>query len=328
MKKYPSIRYPGDEETHGIFADGTLHILEKIDGANFRFKYHNGGLYCGSRNVEFVDKSGDSIDLLPIEEVNEQFRHVIQYLYTVIDMAELSSVYAADDESRPVFFGEAMHVHSIDYDAWEGQEPAVDGDFPNFIGFDIWDPAKEKFLHWDLVSAIYGGLGLETVPVVETTPATGFDPDEYDIPQSAYREADPDVDTEFDRDGLAEGVVLRNDDTGHRAKLVHDSFREKNAIAFNHAKKAQSEAGRFVATYVTDARVRKQVHKLVDEGDWDEPEMPMMPELVPAVMKDVMAEEGWTILQDDIDLTEETKGEIRSKASGKCATVLQTMVNQ
>lgn len=37
MKKFPKIRYPNDSATDGVL-DGYIYVLEKLGGANFRFR--------------------------------------------------------------------------------------------------------------------------------------------------------------------------------------------------------------------------------------------------------------------------------------------------
>lgn len=325
MKKYPKIKYPSHEATDGLLAAGEVRFIEKYDGGNFRFRYKDGGLLMGSRNVEF-SKQGDP---LPYEEVNKAFRHVHRYLYNEVDFDALERHHEAYEDGL-VFFGEAMHTHSIDYDAWDGQEPDIESDVPNFVGFDVFDRASGEFLDWDTCVDIYGDIGLRTAQVYQTVPVedlTLSDLDEYEIPQSEFREPDPDTDTRFDRKGLAEGVVLRNDDTNVRAKIVHPEFKEKNAIAFEDKSKARTEAGKFIAQYVTTGRIRKHAHKIVDDPDteYDDLEMSMMELLPRRVLTDIMEEEGWEILGNDIELTEDSKYEIRSKASKKCARILRKM---
>lgn len=326
MKKYDKIRHLGHEKTDGIFSDGAVRILEKIDGANFRWQYHekSGGLLCGSRNFVFwePDESGEG----KIPQGNEQFRHVIEYLYNEIDFNRLKTYHRKYGDL--VFFGEAMYKHSLDYDAWEGKHPDIGGDVPNYLGFDIWDPGEGEFLRFDAVRGIHEDLGLQTVPDLGVKWCDEIEKEDLEIPESDFREPEPDADTEFDRKGLAEGIVIRNDDLGIRAKRVHEVFKEKNAIAFEDPGKAQTTAGKWVAGYVTKARIRKQIHKLVDEGDYAGPEMEMMEELPQAVLEDVMAEEGWEIICSNRDLTKETKDEIRSKTSRKCVRVLKNVINK
>lgn len=325
MRKYPKIRYPSHESVDGIFSRGEIVVLEKIDGANFRFTYHEDtdSLLFGTRNVVFSEDG----EPLPKEECNSQFHHVIEYLQDRVDTDVFRDINPTDGEQL-VWYGESMHKHSIDYDAWGGQEPDIDGPIPNYIGFDIWDPNKGEFVPHDMVKQLHELLGLCTVPIVEWVNADDFSADDAEIPESHFREPDPDAENEFDRRGLAEGVVVKNVDLDIRTKVLHDEFKEKNAVTFNDTSKAQTEAGRFVAKYVTDARVEKMIHKTVDETEYGY-EMTMMEALPRRVLEDIMVEEGWEIMTDDIELDEDIKYQIRKKTSSKCARILkQTLQTQ
>lgn len=323
IPKYPKLRYPGDESVFWseLFAEDTdVVVMEKLDGANSRFRWTGDEWLFGSRNVLFHEDG----DPLSLEECNEQFRHAIEYVRT------LANTDVDYDLARYSFYGEAMHTHSIDYDAWDGRHPDIDGSIPNVIVFDVYDHDEGAFVDRDALVELTLDQGFRT-PSYWTGSAAGIesrvqdDPEEL-IPESEFRDPDPEADTEFDQRGLAEGVVLRNVQTGEKAKLVHQSFKETNAMAFESPSQAQTEAGRFVATYVTDARIEKQVHKLIDEGDYDGVAMDMMSELPRRVLTDVMAEEGWELLTNDVELTEDVKGEIRSKSSKQCVRTLKELL--
>lgn len=321
--KYPKLKYPSHEVNDGLLAEGELVIMEKLDGGNFRFKFYEGGLLCGTRN-HVLHKDGVA---LPEEDFPKAFRHVLRYLYDIIDFEVLESI--EDDLGELWFYGEAMHKHSIDYDAWMGQEPAVDDDVPNFVGFDIYAVEQETWLSWDETVEVYDRLGLTTPRVCERTPVEEFNAETFEIPQSEYRTPDPGAETDFHRLGLAEGVVIRNDHLGMKAKLVHPEFKEVNAEVFGEPKKAQSEASKFVATYCTTARIRKTAHKLVDDPEYEYEAlcMEMMRDLPREVLVDIMAEEGWDIITNDIDLDVDTKGEVRNRTSKKCARFLKGSLN-
>ena len=315
MKKYPSIKYPTHEKTDGLLTEGDeIVIQEKVDGANFRYTVdEDGEITFGSRNCVNPD---------------EQFEHAEEYVERTLDFDSLSNY---DDFEDIVFFGEAMHKHSIDYDAWEGREPDIESDFPNVIGFDIWDDKIDDWMDFDMAMNIFEDIGFETAPIICRKESSEITEEDKKVPESEYRNPDPDAESDFNRRGLAEGIVIRNIDKDIRAKVVHDEFKEKNAMSFNDKSKAQTEAGKFVATYVTDARVEKMIYKLVDEGEYDSPKMPMMEDLPRRVIEDVFEEEGWNFICNrekvEIELDKEGKSEIRSKASDKCARILKEIVN-
>lgn len=197
-----------------------------------------------------------------------------------------------------------MVEHTLDYD-WAA--------VPQFLGYDVWLAAEERFASWDRTREVFDAIGLPTVPEVERVPVEAFpvDRDGGDvtvddaIPESAYR------------DEIAEGVVLRNDDVGVRAKVVSEAFRERR-----DAGGGDSGAERVAERFCTPMWVRKAARRLRDEGDYDRLEMPMMEDLPMAVVEDVWAEEGAEIARTDwtVDMAE-----LRSVVASRCVPVLKEM---
>jgi hypothetical protein len=299
MKKFPKIRYPGDSATDGIL-DGPVVVMEKLDGANFRWRWDDDMLYIGTRN-HWYHESDDNIP--------HAFSHAIDHIKHSSENPQRFEDYT--------FFGEAMHLHSLEYENVDYEVPdkgsAYPADLtPNVFVFDAWDNEADEWAHYNDVMQMTNQMGLTPAPPLEYG-----DPNELSL----------DVPDESVLGGPPEGIVVRRLDGTVRSKKVTDDFKEKNATTFNDAKKAATDAGEFVATYVTDARVEKHAHKLVDEGEYDELQMQMMERLPEAVLRDVFAEHGWEILNSSRDLPAETKDEIRSRASKKCARVLKEQLN-
>ena len=318
MKKYPKLRYPNHEDAEGLL-DNPEHrvvVQEKLDGANFRFTVDDdGAILWGTRNT---------MQPKEIEESNKAFRHAVRYLYRTIDFEALEQDGISDSL---VFYGESMHKHSLDYDAWEGKHPELGSDMPNVIIFDVWCDADKRWLGHTEMEEVCAAVGLETAPVLFEGTVDGLPLDELKAAESAYRTPQKDADNDFDLRGLAEGVVIKNQDADVMAKLVHPQFKEKNAIAFNDPKKAKREGAGdgavFVASYVTDARIAKHAHKLIDQGHYGSICMEMMERLPKAVLRDVMEEEGWDIICNEIDLTVEAKEYIRKQTCKKCVRWLK-----
>lgn len=193
MRRYPSIprvaNAPG-----GLLEDGHLWLVEKVDGANFRFQL------CESGALRFGDRSRVYDDA---DEMPAAYAHAVRHVRDRLDRDALRR--AVDDVEDVVFFGEAMHHHTIDYD-WART--------PSFLGFDVWSEQEEAFRPPDATEKIHERLGLQPVNVFEREVNTrDFDPDDYAIPSSKWR------------DGSAEGVIIR-DKQGRRAKLLHPDYRE------------------------------------------------------------------------------------------------------
>lgn len=291
LKRYPKLRYPGEEDTRGLFADGEVYIQEKLDGSNFRFTY-DGAFTFGSRNT-----AGENLH-------TEQFEAAIEYIRETADAETLDSIQA--DRGPLVFFGEAMNPHTISYE-WEQT--------PEFIGFDVWAGEDEVFLHPDDAQGIFDALGLSVAPIVDTVPAEQWGVYDFEVPQSAFY------------DGLAEGVVFKNPTTGTYGKFVRDEFKEKNKETFGASKKTDlSETELTVEEYVPPARIRSVAHQLVDDGEWDSLQMEMMEDLPAAAIRDMAAEEAGELFMTEsrtLDL-----GAFRSQVSGRCASVLRQMLDE
>lgn len=228
MKKFPSIPRVANAPER-LFEEGHLWLLEKVDGANFRFQLRRSGLVrFGDRNRVYDDPT----------DVPEPYQHAVRHVQENLDREALRT--AVDDVESVVFFGEAMHHHTIEYD-WERT--------PSFLGFDVWDANVETFRPPDAVEQIFERLGLQSVNVFERERrARDFDPDSYEIPQSAWY------------DGPAEGVVVR-DKRGRRAKLLHPDFREvEETIPVDASPTA------LAAKYATRRRLEKRAHALETQG--------------------------------------------------------------
>ena len=226
MKQFPSIPRVANAPD-GLFDSGHLWLLEKVDGANFRFQLRQSG------QLRFGDRS--RIYETP-DDVPDSYQHAVRHVRTELNRSALRE--AVDDVETVVFFGEAMHQHAIDYD-WERT--------PSFLGFDVWSATEERFLPPDTVEQIFERLGLEPVNVFERERnARDFDPDSYTVPQSAWY------------DGLAEGVVVRNKQ-GQRAKLLHPDFREVDDTV-----PVDGSASELAEKYATQRRFDKLAAKFED----------------------------------------------------------------
>ncbi|AGF91237.1 hypothetical protein HAPG_00051 [Halorubrum phage GNf2] len=309
MEKFPKIRYPSDPETDGLH-NGEVVVTEKLDGANFRFCWdRDNGLRVGSRNHTY-----DADD----ENTPKAFRHAVEYVEQQIDAAPPDKVSVIEGVT---FYGEALHLHSLQYDGIDyynpskgSPHPPLDSDTPNVVLFDA--RRDGEWLGWDEFAELVSLTPFTTTEVLERG-----NPDELSF-------AVPD---ESIFGGQPEGIVARRVDGTVRAKKVTDDFKEKNGQAFNNPTEAQSDAGSFVAAYITDERVLNIAHKLVDEGEYEAMKMDMMADLPREVLKDAMAENGWELLTSggfEGQWHDDFKGEVRSKASKKCARVLKTELQQ
>lgn len=292
MKRYPKLRYPGHEEVQDIDSTGSIVITEKLDGSNFRFTYtEDDGYTFGSRNT-----FGDSLNC-------DQFSDPIAYVEETCDVDTLVTL--QEDYGQLVVFGEAMLPHTISYE-WEQT--------PLFVGFDVWNIDKQVFHHTEHSKEIIEDIGLPFTPIIDEVAVDDLDGWDRGIPQSAYY------------DGKAEGIVMKNHDTSTYCKIVRDDFKEKRDIKFGGKNRSLSDTEKIVEEYVTPARVESVAHQLVDDGEWNTIELPMMEILPEAVLRDTMAEEGGNlVMQENVEID---TGELRSQVSKRCVGVIKHMMDK
>lgn len=295
MKKYPSLNYPGDSGTEGLFTEGIIVIQEKLDGANFRFTWEpEDGITYGSRRTW-----GDGLN-------KEQFHDPIRYVDSHADREALSEQH--DEHGQLVYFGEAMLPHTISYD-WE--------ETPDFLGFDVWSVEAQEFLPVNQTYHLFEEIGLPKAPLIDKVNADNWDDYDFEVPESQYF------------DGKAEGVVFKNHTTDVYAKYVREDFKEKNKKTFGKPKKYQeSGAEKLAYQYITEARIEKAAYRLRDEGEWDYDslKMEMMRDLPEEVIRDMADEEAGNVFMEEnweIDTQE-----FRSVVSSRCAEVLRRMIDR
>jgi hypothetical protein len=259
MMKFPSIPRVVNAPD-GLLEEGHLWLLEKLDGANFRFQLQQSGLILfGDRSRVYEDP-----DAIPAP-----YQHAIRHIREHLDRDALRS--AVDTVEDVVFFGEAMHQHTISYD-WERT--------PSFLGFGVWSVDAGAFYPFDTVERIFGRLGLEPVNAFEKEcRARYFDLDSYTIPQSNWY------------DGPAEGVIIRNK-RGQRAKLLHPEFREVDETV-----PVNASAGELATKYATQRRFEKLAAKLDDHD-----RSVTFDRLYERVLEDIVREEHKQLHHGDKDV--------------------------
>lgn len=233
MKQFPSI--PRVKEAPPELLDGGhLWLQERIDGAHLRFQLRDSGLL----------RFGDRTRVFDTDEIPEPYRHAVRYVRERFDRQALRDT--LDDVESVTFSGVATHRHAIDYD-WDR--------LPSFLGVDVWSDAKGRFLAPDAAEGIYDRLGLRAVNAFEKeVRAVDFDPDSYEIPESAWY------------DGPAKGTVLRNK-TGQRGKLLRPTFWDEDGGSTPAATDSSVEmsAEELARAHATDDRFESVVRKLEAE---------------------------------------------------------------
>ena len=135
--KYPKIKLIGNEENKELLLDPEDEIVieEKIDGANFRFMYHDGKFIFGSRTRELGEPGDD----------NKSWGRCIGYIQRLMKKGDYNDF---------IFYGENCIRHSTPYD-FETMPP--------FLGFDIYDLVECEFMPWKDAKGIYEQIDIECI---------------------------------------------------------------------------------------------------------------------------------------------------------------------
>ena len=260
-KKYPKIHRLGKEETDGIL-DHELVVQEKIDGANVSIFWLNGEVRCGTRTR-----------MLPKDESFNGFQEAVMsntfiknYLQTFQEI---------------ILYGEWLVKHTITYN-----EEA----YRKIYLFDVYIKDENIWLPQDEVKDVSDVLCLEYPHIFATGKLTEEQINEF-VGKSMIAPA-------------GEGVVLKapgffNAFGDHcYAKVVHQKFKEANAIVFGGNNKHSDTYWEMyvVNKYCTTARVRKIMQKLqsVTEKRLD---MEHTSQIAGTCYHDLMTEEIWEIVK-------------------------------
>ena len=207
MRQFPPLPDLDEADAPDGLLDGHLWLLELIDGTGLRVSMDESGLLrFGGPEATYPD-----VDAVPLA-----LRPAVRHVRDRFDRESLREAVA--DPGAVTFLGVATHRRGTDYD-WDR--------IPPFLGTDVWmgDDAPETgatdgaFRPPDAAAAIFEGVGLDPVnAVAREVNARDFDPDEYAVPASAWR------------DGPAAGVVVRNK-RGGRGRIAGDAGNTDEARA-------------------------------------------------------------------------------------------------
>lgn len=224
MKGFPPL--PPVDEAPSVLGGGHLWIRELIDGEPFRFQMADSGLIAFGDDRRVFD-----------DEVPLPLRHAAR---AVRDRLNRDGLRAAVDDVRAVtFLGVATTRRTIEYD-WDRT--------PSFLGTDVWDGDRERYLPVDRAQQAYERLGPAPAnTVAREVRAADFDPDAYGPPDSAWY------------NGPAAGIVIR-EKAGGRVTVRYDVGGSDGHAA------NQSSPAAFLDRHVTDAWLDNLYADLVDEG--------------------------------------------------------------
>lgn len=230
QKKYKSIERYG-KSGNEVNARGNIVIWEKIDGANASFQ-REGDKVLAFSHRSFLDGSKD-----------KQLGGFYQWVQENIKAEDLVEGY--------VYFGEWTNLHKIDY----GEN------LKKFFFFDIYDSGAERYLDMSDIRSEAEHLGLTLAPIFYEGEYVSEDHIQSFVGKSMLAP-----------DGVGEGVVVKNyknfDKHGNQSflKIVTKEFQETNGAKVKEMKAKPDPLTSFINDTVTEARVEKMLHKLVDEG--------------------------------------------------------------
>jgi hypothetical protein len=196
VKPYPAL--PDLDSRSDDRFEGNVWIRELVVGDALRFGVAEGGyrrFAAGERRF-----TGDP----PL-----RLRRSVCHLRDRFDVDALQRV--ASHPADLVFYGVATVRDGIEYD-WAR--------LPPFLGVDVWDGERERWLPNDGVQRAFDGLGLAAVNAFEKElPVRHFYPERYGVPDSAWY------------DGPAAGVVVRDSHGNRAVRRSPDAAPDDAAVA-------------------------------------------------------------------------------------------------
>lgn len=270
FKRYPKIHRLGKDEVEGILT-GTVHVEEKIDGANAQIWMKDGKIHCGSRNNTLCK------DVMNPTEGTNYFNGFVEWCAKEEGIKEL---FVKHPTMR--LYGEWLVQHSIHYNALS---------YKKFYLFDITrtEEDKEEFLPRSKVKEI----GEEYKLLMPKVHGSFINPPIEELKAYVGK-------SELGTTG--EGVVLKNLDYRNKfgelsyAKIVSSKFLESNAIVFGGNNKHSDSYWEMYITnkYITLARVQKIMQKLQPLID-KTLDLEHIPRISNTVYHDMITEEIWEI---------------------------------
>lgn len=260
-RAYPKIHRLGKEETDGIL-DNELIVQEKVDGANCSIFELDGKVRCGTRTR-----------MLPEDDSFNGFQEAVRANF------QLAMFFSR--EPNKILYGEWLVKHTITYN-----EEA----YRKIYLFDIYDTVKDEWSTQDEVREWAEFLNLEYPHIFATGKLTEEQIQEY-VGKSMIAPA-------------GEGVVLKAQGFVNKfgdhcyAKVVHQKFKESNAIVFGgNNKHSETYWEMYVVNkYCTTGRVRKIMQKLQSETE-RRLDMEHTSQIAGTCYHDLITEEIWEIVK-------------------------------
>lgn len=298
QKKFMDIERLKDKYEEGFRKGDYVVVQEKIDGANFSIRYNE---------EEDAIASFSRKNFLNYENNLRGAWNWAQKLDKELVKEVLGT--------NLVLFGEWLVSHTIVYPTDRYQ---------NAYFYDVYDVEAKQYLKQDKVKDIVNRLGLIYVPVFYEGEFISWE----HLQQFVGR-------TDLGGEN-GEGIVVKNmtriNDPNTRlpfyTKIVADKFSEKKSVGKprkNNAERDEEHARlqALVESIVTEARVTKLVHKMVDEGiipeDWDEHNMS-------TIAKNIGKEVYYDCVKEEPETVEQVGESFGKLASGLAMRIVRSML--
>lgn len=278
QKKYMNIERLNDRHMDGFQKGDYIVVQEKIDGANFSIRYEE--------ETDSIQSFGRKQPLDPKHNLRGAWEWAQK-----LDKGLVKEVLGTNF----ILFGEWLAHHTVVYS---------DDRYQNAYFYDVWDTESEGYLEQDKAEDIVSRLHLIYVPVF------------YKGPFESWKQLNQFIGRTDLGGEYGEGIVVKNmtrlNNTNTRlpfyTKIVADQFAEKKAVKkidgekVESREKLQAELQALVESVVTEGRVTKLVHNMVDEGiipeDWGEHDIGTIGKHIGnAVYYDCVKEEPETVEQ-------------------------------
>lgn len=251
FKRYTSLKRFGTSEVDGIL-DGIVHVFPKLDGTNGSVWLDSDGqIKAGSRNRE-----------LTLEQDNAGFYASVLHDKALVDFLQ--------SHSNMRLYGEFLKPHNL--------RTYCDSAWDTFYIFDVYDDNNERFLTYDEYSEMLDLFNILYIPRIAILDNPSEDIIMEILKKNTYLIKEG--------EGIGEGIVLKNYDYRNRydelrfAKLISESFHGKGLRKkVSKLKQEPGKEAQIVDTYLTQADVHKEYHKLAING-WDDKMIPQFLENV------------------------------------------------
>lgn len=298
QKKFMDIERLKESMIDGFQKGDHIVVQEKIDGANFSIRY---------------DPETDSIASFSRKNPLS-FQNDLRGAWGWSQKLDKNLVKDVLGNNL-VLFGEWLVSHTIVYP----QER-----YQNAYFYDVYDTETEQYFKQDKVKEVINSLGLIYVPVF------------YDGEFQSWEHIQEFVGRTDLGGEHGEGVVVKNmsriNDPNTRlpfyTKIVGEKFSEKKSVKpkmIDPEKVAERERlQNLVDTVVTEGRVTKLVHKMVDEGiipeKWDEHDMS-------TIARNIGKDVYYDCVKEEPDVVEQVGGDFGRLASGAAMRIVRNILN-